>query len=99
MANRNPLPPNAGKGRPKGAANKTTRALKEAILKAAEEVGYDGEGEDGLTGYLRAVASKDMKAFSGLLGKVLPMQMVGDDNDGPVRLIIETGVPRADKAD
>jgi hypothetical protein len=32
-------PPSAGRGRPKGAKNKTTRALKEAILLAAENVG------------------------------------------------------------
>lgn len=60
-------------GRKKGTPNKTTAALKEAILAAAEEVGEDGEGEGGLTGYLRRVARDDVKAFSGLLGKVLPM--------------------------
>jgi len=32
-------PPNAGNGRPRGAVNRTTALLKEAILLAAEEVG------------------------------------------------------------
>jgi hypothetical protein len=41
-----------GAGRPPGALNKTTRHLKEAILRAAEEVG----GEEGLTGYLKMLA-------------------------------------------
>jgi len=66
-------------GRPAGTLNKTTRALKEAILIAAEQVGEDGKGTDGLVGYLRRVATEDVKAFAGLLGKVLPMQITGED--------------------
>jgi len=34
-----------GPGRPKGSSNKTTTALKEAILLAAAEVGEDNEGK------------------------------------------------------
>ena len=69
----------AGPGRPKGSPNKTTATLKEAILAAAEAVGHDGQGKDGLTGYLKHVAASDVKAFSALLGKVLPMQVTGED--------------------
>lgn len=65
----------AGPGRPKGVVNKTTTALREAILLAGEQVGEDGTGKDGLTGYLRRVAVEDVKAFSGLLGRVLPLQV------------------------
>jgi len=79
---------NAGKGRPRGALNKTTTALKEAILLAAEEVGYDRQGEDGLTGYLRKVAEDDVKAFSSLLGKVLPMTVAGDKENPVVHEIV-----------
>lgn len=75
-------PPAAGQGRKKGVPNKTTATLKEAILLAAEEVGQDGAGEDGLKGYLKRVATEDVKAFAGLLGKVLPMQVAGTDADG-----------------
>lgn len=67
-------PPAAGKGRPKGALNKTTTTLKEAILLAGEQLGQDGKGKDGLTGYLRLVAATDVKAFAGLLGRVLPTE-------------------------
>lgn len=79
-------PPNAGKGRKKGVPNKTTAALKEAILAAAEQVGADGNGEDGLTGYLVHIAKNDIKAMAGLLGKVLPMQVTGEDG-GPITTI------------
>jgi hypothetical protein len=81
------LPPNAGKGRKPGVPNKTTAALKDAILAAAVAVGYDGKGKDGLVGYLKLVASSDVKAFSGLLGKVLPLQITGE-GDGPLTVQI-----------
>lgn len=75
---------NAGKGRPRGAVNKTTGALKDAILKAAEKVGQDGEGKGGLQGYLQLVAKTDVKAFAGLLGKVLPLTVAGTGKDGAI---------------
>lgn len=74
-----------GPGRKKGVPNKTTTVLKEAILAAAAGHGYDGDGEDGLEGYLLKVAEEDVKAFCGLLGKVLPMQVTGAD-DGPIQI-------------
>ena len=81
---------NRGKGRPKGSANKTTTLLKEAILAAAQEHGEDDAGTGGLKGYLRKVAREDVKAFSGLLGKVLPMQVTGDGG-GAVELKVTIG--------
>lgn len=83
MANKQTAEMPRGPGRPKGSVNKTTGALKEAILQAAEAVGQDGSGKGGLTGYLKHVATTDVKAFSGLLGKVLPLQVTGED-DGPL---------------
>lgn len=71
---------NAGKGRPKGAPNKTTTTLKEAILAAAAEHGEDDTGRDGLKGYLRKVAREDTKAFAGLLGRVLPLDVNATGN-------------------
>lgn len=74
-------------GRPKGVENKTTQALKEAILRAAEVAGYDGNGKDGLIGYCTMVAKTDVKSFCTLLGKVLPLQLKGDD-DGSVNVTV-----------
>lgn len=70
-------------GRQKGSLNKTTAVLKDAILLAAEKSGEDKRGKGGLVGYLKRVADNDPKAFSGLLGKVLPMQVTGESG-GPV---------------
>ena len=66
-------------GSRKGSPNKTTKTLKEAILLAAEQSGSDMKGKDGLVGYLRRVASEDVKAYSALLGKGLPLQITGAD--------------------
>ncbi|WP_423066157.1 hypothetical protein [Devosia sp. CN2-171] len=65
----------AGPGRPAGSVNKVTGALKEAILLAAQSVGEDGEGKDGLEGYLRDIARNEKRSFVALLGRVLPMQV------------------------
>jgi hypothetical protein len=63
-------------GRVKGTPNKTTRALKDAVLSAFDTVG----AED----YLVTVAREDPRTFCALLGKVLPMQLTGEDG-GPIR--------------
>ena len=76
-------PPAAGKGRPKGARNKTTRLLSHAILDAARNHGLDGKGEDELTGYCQFLAKEHPTAFASLLAKVLPMQISGEGG-GPV---------------
>lgn len=70
--------PGRGPGRPKGSQNRTTAALKDAILLAGAAVGADKNGAGGLQGYLETVAKEDMKAFSALLGKVLPLTVAGD---------------------
>ena len=72
-------------GRVKGTPNKTTALLKEAILGAATATGSDGNGTDGLLGYCTFLARQEPKAFTQLLGKVLPMQVTGEDG-GPVQV-------------
>lgn len=66
-----------GPGRPKGASNKITRDIKEAIARAFEAVG----GEE----YLVTIAREDPKTFCALLGKMIPVQMTGDGG-GPLVL-------------
>ena len=60
-------------GRKKGTPNKATATLKEAILLAAA-----GAHKKGMVGYLQEQASSNPAAFMTLLGKVLPMTVVGD---------------------
>lgn len=71
-------------GRAKGTPNKTTAVLKDAILQAADKAG----GKDGLVGYLQARAVDTPGPFLALLGKVLPMQVTGEDG-GAVRMVVE----------
>jgi hypothetical protein len=65
---------NAGKGRPKGVPNKTNAALKDMILNALSKVG----GED----YLAKQATDNPASFLTLVGKVLPMQLTGENGGG-----------------
>ena len=78
-----------GPGRPKGSLNKTTALLKDAILKAAEDAG-NRIGDEGMVSYLIDQADKNPTAFMGLLGKVLPMQIAGDE-DNPLKIVVEIG--------
>lgn len=71
-------PPPPSPGRPKGVPNKTTQLLKDAILKAAEQAG-NKVGDDGLVSYLEVQATENPGPFMSLLGKVLPMQITGED--------------------
>lgn len=57
-------------GRQKGTPNKLTKDLKETILAALDAQG----GQK----YLEGVANSDPRTFCALLGKVLPMTVVGD---------------------
>ena len=75
-------------GRQKGTPNKATALLKDAILRAAALSGYDKKGKAGLIGYCRRLADEEPKAFCGLLGKVLPTQLTGDNGE-KLTVIIE----------
>ena len=60
-------PPAAGKGRVKGSKNKITKAVKQAVLDAFNEVGSSD--------YLVKIARADPKTFCGLLGRVIPQEV------------------------
>lgn len=77
-------------GRKKGTPNKVGVTLKEAILAAAAKVGENGRGRDGLEGYLKFLAREEPRTFGALLGRVLPMQLTGE-NGGPIdaKLVVE----------
>lgn len=72
-------PPAAGKGRPKGAVNKTTKAVKEALSIAFDELG----GVDALKTWAQA----NQTQFYQLWGKMLPLQVAGDEENPLVHKI------------
>lgn len=76
------LPPNAGKGRPKGSVNKTSAEVKNMIRDALEQAG----GVD----YLVQCAHdpKTKAAFLSLVGKLAPMTLAGDA-ENPLKLITQ----------
>ena len=71
-------------GRAKGTPNKTTKLLKDAVLKAADKAG----GKGGLVAYLQEQAIKNPGPFLALLGKVLPMQITGADG-GALQVVVQ----------
>jgi len=69
-----------GGGSRKGKPNKATAALKDMILQALDE--------EGGVKYLRARAQDTPTAFLSLIGRILPMQVTGE-NGGPVAIRFE----------
>jgi len=67
-------------GRIKGVPNKTSGAVKDMILQALDESG----GVE----YLKARALDSPNAFLSLIGRILPMQVTGE-NGGPVAIRLE----------
>lgn len=67
-----------GPGRPKGAANRENKLLREMILQALDE--------NGGVEYLAEQARNEPKAFLSLLGRVLPLQVTGE---GGGALVVE----------
>ena len=67
-------------GRPKGAPNKTTRVLQEAIILAAEKSKHSRTGD--LEGYLRHLADDKPELFVPLLAKLLPLQVRAKNESG-----------------
>ena len=64
-------------GRPKGVPNKVNGDLKQMILGALDAAG----GID----YLTKQATENPKAFLTLIGRVLPLQVTGEDG-GPIEV-------------
>jgi hypothetical protein len=101
MAAKRRGPNNGQGGRPKGARNKVSGLLKDAILQAATEAGraLGDDGEDGLVSYLVHMAKTQPAAFCGLLGKVLPLTLAGDERSPIVtRIELVAGKPQRDAA-
>jgi hypothetical protein len=61
-------PPNAGKGRPRGAANTMTRSLRDMILGALDDAGGQA--------YLAEQARENPVAFMALLARLLPREPI-----------------------
>ena len=67
-------PPAAGKGRPKGAVNKLTKTIREAVEISFAQIG----GAE----WLAKMADDQPVAYMTLLGKVLPQQIEHTGKDG-----------------
>ena len=65
---------NAGKGRRKGARNKTTLAAKEAIALAAEGLG----GVQGIIGWAQRSEENEKIFWSSIYPKLLPLKVAGE---------------------
>lgn len=67
-------PPRAGKGRPKGAKNKTTRIAKEAIELAADKLG----GVDRMVEWAKRDEQNERVFWGQIYTKLLPLQVNAD---------------------
>lgn len=66
-------PPAAGKGRPRGALNKTTRSVKEAISIAADELG----GSDRLAAWAKEKPENERAFWTHIYTRLVPLDVHG----------------------
>ncbi len=76
---------NAGKGRPKGALNKTTQSAKDAIAEAAEVLG----GATRLVAWIKEDPSNEKVFWGTIYPKLLPLQVSGEGG-GAILLTISS---------
>lgn len=74
---------NAGKGRPKGALNKSTKLAKDAIAQAAETLG----GAERIVAWAQEDPQNERTFWGSIYPKLLPLQVTGEDG-GPVELAL-----------
>ena len=77
------MPPNMGKGRPKGALNRTTTSAKEAIAIAADKLG----GAERLVAWAQKDPTNERAFWATIYPKLLPLQVSGEDG-GPIQAVI-----------
>lgn len=65
-----PKPPNSG--RKKGTPNRFTSDIRDALIEAVNRVGSDGDGNDGMVGYLMASALSQRQSILAMLNKAMP---------------------------
>jgi hypothetical protein len=72
--NLKPIQKGERRGRKAGVPNKIPPLLKDAVLVAASQLGFDGMGKDGLVGYLKRMALYYPESFISLLGRLVRLQ-------------------------
>jgi hypothetical protein len=82
MTESNKKGPNSGRGRPKGALNKTTRAAKEAIALAAESLG----GADRLVEWAQETPENERAFWVTIYPKLIPVTVAGDA-ENPLQMV------------
>jgi hypothetical protein len=86
--------PGRGPGRPPGSVDKISRALQEAAIAAAEELGgidYDkwaeaarkGDPDNGLKGFFKVIAVEEMRTFLLILARMLPKPQPAQEPRSP----------------
>ena len=60
--------------------------FRDTIIAAAAQVGLDGEGTDGLKGYLRSVAKDDRKTYFGVLAKLIAPDLASTAGETVTRI-------------
>jgi hypothetical protein len=77
------LPPNAGKGRPKGSLNKVGKAAKEVIAEAAEMLG----GVERIVAWAKEAPENEKAFWSSIYPKLVPLDTyVSGPEGGPVQI-------------
>lgn len=74
-------------GRKRGVLPSRPTMIREAALEAAILEGWDGQGKDGLVGFMRRLCNADISKFASILQSIMPLQLEQQMN---VNVVYET---------
>ena len=61
--------------RPKGSRNKIPTSVKQALVRAGENIGLDGAGLDGLDGFFERIGRLNEVALGTMISRTLPLEV------------------------
>jgi hypothetical protein len=80
-------------GRPKGATDRISTDLKKSFMEALRSFGSDGNGTDGIEGFIHYAIRNDLKGVLKVVAKIIPLQVKADVAGNHIANVIINAVP------
>jgi hypothetical protein len=80
-------------GRPKGVKDRISSDLKKSFIEALRSFGSDGQGTDGIEGFIHYAIRNDLSGVLRVVAKIIPLQVNADVQGKNIANVIINTVP------